>query len=155
MYRDTKKRSKGVRFWIRAKMNNSYINPLHLAFATAIAMYFVFQQYVSIPPEISAYCMLAWCVCIFLDLHSSMRSPSMMKHETNPLFAFMHRRLAWLSVPIQIFVEILILSVASILLSNDNFIQTFGLACVCSGTLHAWYWRKNEIFRDSLKKQIK
>ena len=153
MSADVKEHSKGSRFWSRAKINNSYLNPLHLTFATAIALYFVFQHYVNISQEISAYCMLAWCVCIFLDLHSSMRSPSMMKHETNPLFAFMHRRLAWLSVPIQISVEITILSVASFLLSGDNFIQTFGLACACSGALHAWYWRKNEIFRERLEKQ--
>ena len=131
------------------------MNILHLLTGAVVALYFLFQHSINIPYDIVSYMILAWCVCIFLDLHSTLRSPSMMKHESNPLFSTLHTHLSWGSVPLQICAEIALLGVVSSV-TADPF-QTFGLACIGTGTMHVWYWHKNEIFRrndiHSLKNQ--
>lgn len=123
----------------------SWAKPTRLLTGAAIIFYFLFQDSINIPDHILAHCILAWGVMFFLDMHSTIRTPSMMKHETNPLFAAIHSRLSWGAFPLQMCVELLILGTVS-LLTSDPF-QTFGLICICTGASHVWCWRKNEIFR--------
>lgn len=92
--------------------------------------------------------MVAWGITVFLDLHSTLRKPDMIKYETNALFSFLHSRTSWVAVPVQLSIEVGIMSTVSILTSD--FFQTFGLACACVAALHAWCWRHNEAFRKKL-----
>ena len=113
-----------------------------------IACYFLFQGLLHIPNDVLSYFILAWGACVFLDLHSTLRTPSMMQHETNQLFAFLHGKVSWGSVPLQLSVEVGILGAISLFTVHP--FQTFSLACACTGVLHAWCWRKNEIFRQKI-----
>lgn len=123
------------------------MNLFRLLIVAAAACYFLFQDLLSVPDHVSAYCILAWGVAAGLDLHGTLRTPSMMKYETNPLFAFLHSRLSWASIPVQLSVELGILGSLS-LFANDPF-QTFGLACACAAALHVWGWHRNECFRQT------
>ena len=91
---------------------------------------------------------VAWGVTVSLDLHSSLRKPDMMKHETNALFSFLHARASWAAVPVQMSVETGIIVLISLLM--NDFLQTLGLTCACVAVLHAWCWRHNEAFRTKL-----
>ena len=122
------------------------MHPTHLIVGVAVALYFLFQSSINIPNDILSYLILAWGVCIFLDLHSTWRTPSMMKYETNHLFSFLHKKLSWGSISLQIGVELCIIGAASQFFA-DQF-QAFCLTCACTGLLHAWCWHKNEIFRQ-------
>ena len=62
----------------------SWAKPTRLLTGAAIIFYFLFQDSINIPDHILAHCILAWGVMFFLDMHSTIRTPSMMKHENQP-----------------------------------------------------------------------
>ena len=102
------------------------------------------------PDYALAFCVMAWFTATFLDLHSTFRAPSMIKHETNRLLALLHSRISWASIPVQVSVELCILG-AIAAFTHDQF-QTFGLACACAAVLHAWGWCRNERLRSAYNK---
>lgn len=124
------------------------MNPFHAAFAAGAAAYYVFQDAVAIPDFLSAGMVAAWAACWMLDMHSTIRRPSMIQYETNPLLLFLHGRLGRVSAAVQFAIEAAILSAPS-LLALDPF-QTFGLLCSCLAACHASCWRHNERARARL-----
>ena len=97
------------------------------------------------PDYVLVACVFSWFVATFLDLHSTFRSPSLVAHEQNGLLSFLHSKISWASIPVQVSIELCILGAVATFTYDP--LQTFGLACACASVLHAWGWRHNEKFR--------
>ena len=99
-----------------------------------------------VPPLVLSYCVLAWGVAAFLDLHSTLRQPDMTRYESNRLFSLLRSRMSWAAVPVQLGIELCMIGAVSLL--AEDWHEMFGLACACVGAMHVYAWRGNESFRS-------
>ena len=116
-----------------------------------ILLFYLFQ----IPDLVSITLITAYLICLFFDLHSTLRKPSMILKESNPLLCYFHKqnnKLPWFILP-TILCEFAILIGMSIILGfvTHDFIYWLPAIAAFAAITHITAYYNNEKVRNLIK----